>query len=104
MKTLTLTLLVFFFFSFSAYADITQGLIGHWKFDEGNGRIAHDTSKTENPLSGNENHGMLVNGPEWDTDVAGDGTLNFYGTKGYVNLGDIEDFEYGPDDRFSIPR
>ncbi|MEM3488550.1 MAG: LamG-like jellyroll fold domain-containing protein, partial [Nitrososphaerota archaeon] len=34
------------------------GLVGYWRFDEGKGLIAYDSS-------GNNNHGALINGPTW---------------------------------------
>lgn len=40
----------------------TAGLVGHWKFDEGTGTVAADSS-------GNGNNGTLTNGPTWTTDV-----------------------------------
>jgi hypothetical protein len=39
-----------------------DGLVGYWKFDEGSGEIAKDSS-------GNGNDGTLVNGPTWTTDT-----------------------------------
>lgn len=42
--------------------DISDGLIGHWRFDEGQGSVAYDSS-------GNNNHGTLVNGPQWSDDT-----------------------------------
>jgi len=44
--------------------DITTGLVGYWKFDEGSGTTASDSS-------GNNNHGTLVNGPTWTTGKVG---------------------------------
>jgi len=44
-------------------------LIGHWGFDEGSGNVAYDTS-------GGENHGVLVNEPQWDQGILG-GALSF---------------------------
>lgn len=41
-----------------ASADITSGLVGNWKFDEGSGTTAADSS-------GNNNSGTLTNGPTW---------------------------------------
>lgn len=38
--------------------DITTGLVGHWKFDEGSGTKAADSS-------GSNNTGTLTNGPTW---------------------------------------
>src|SRR3989338_2141929 len=60
-------------------ASLTTGLVGHWKFDEGTGLSAVDSS-------GNNNTGTLVNGPTWTTGKIG-GALNFDGVDDYVNMG-----------------
>jgi len=60
--------------------DITTGLVGYWKFDEGSGTTASDSS-------GNGNTGTLVNGPIWTTGQVG-GALDFDGTDDYINCGD----------------
>jgi hypothetical protein len=39
-------------------ADITSGLVGYWKFNEGSGTVARDSTA-------NNNTGTLVNGPVW---------------------------------------
>ncbi|MCP4258760.1 MAG: hypothetical protein GY774_14850 [Planctomycetes bacterium] len=54
-----------------------HGLVGWWKFDEGSGNNAFDSS-------GNENYGLLLGGPQW---VAGkiDGALEFDGRNDYVD-------------------
>jgi len=59
--------------------NITDGLVGHWKFDEGSGTIAYDAS-------GNDNHGMLINSPEWVDGKMG-GALEFDGSSNYVDCG-----------------
>jgi len=46
--------------------DITTGMVGHWKFDEGSGTSAVDSS-------GNNNTGTLTNGPTWTTGKIGGG-------------------------------
>src|SRR3989344_5236105 len=48
------------------------GLVGYWKFDEGTGTSAGDSS-------GNGNTGTLVNSPSWVTGKVG-GALSFDGT------------------------
>ncbi len=60
-------------------ADIVTGLIGHWKFDEGSGTTASDSS-------GNNNTGTLTNGPTWTTGKIG-GALDFDGIDDYVDAG-----------------
>ncbi|MGB2985149.1 MAG: LamG-like jellyroll fold domain-containing protein [Phycisphaerae bacterium] len=42
-----------------ARADLNEGLVGYWAFDEGSGNIAHDSS-------GNNNHGTIY-GADWVT-------------------------------------
>ena len=58
-----------------------SGLVGHWKFDEGTGTTASDSS-------GNGNTGTLTNGPTWTTDSkVGSGALEFDGVNDYVTMG-----------------
>jgi hypothetical protein len=42
--------------------DVSDGLAGHWRFDEGYGLVAFDSS-------GNDNDGSLLNDPQWSDDV-----------------------------------
>src|SRR5450759_5412343 len=58
----------------------THGLVGYWKFDEGTGTNATDSS-------GMGNNGTLTNGPTWTTGKVG-GALSFDGTDDYVNVPD----------------
>jgi hypothetical protein len=60
----------------SAWAVDANGLVAHWKFDEGAGTTAHD--------SAGNNDGTLVNGPSW---VSGQvsGALEFDGVDDYVD-------------------
>jgi hypothetical protein len=51
-------------------------LVGHWRFDEGTGNAANDSS-------GNGNHGTLIDSVQWDVGQIG-GALKFDGTPGYV--------------------
>lgn len=62
-----------------ARADTTSGLIAHWKFDDGSGTSAIDSS-------GNSNSGTLTNGPTWAAGKLGQ-ALNFDGADDYVNAG-----------------
>jgi N-acetylneuraminic acid mutarotase len=50
---------------------LLNGLVGWWKFDEGSGTVAYDSS-------GNGNDGSLINGPTWTTGKIG-GALSFDG-------------------------
>jgi hypothetical protein len=54
-----------------AQAAITDGLLGYWPMDEGAGAAALD-------MSGNKNHGVLLNGPAWVTGKVGK-ALKFHG-------------------------
>jgi len=54
------------------------GPVGYWKFDEGSGNIAYDSS-------GNGNHGTLVNGPTWTSGKFGS-ALSFDGVDDYVEI------------------
>lgn len=56
--------------------DITTGLIGHWKLDEGAGTTANDSS-------GNGNHGTIVGGPSWETGSIGGALLFNDGASGH---------------------
>jgi hypothetical protein len=65
----------------TATADLTEGLVGWWTFDEGSGNIAADSS-------GNGNDGTL-NGPvEWTADGKIGGALKFTGPYNYVQIQD----------------
>ena len=57
-------------------ADLKQGLVGYWTFDEGSGTDLHD-------YSGNENHGITYGGPQWVNGVSGY-ALEFDGVDDYV--------------------
>jgi len=70
-----------------ANADIKEGLVAHWKFDEGSGDTASDST-------GNGNDGTLIDGPQWTTGYIGDAALHFDGTDDYVA---IQNFHYDND-------
>jgi len=53
-------------------------LVAHWKFDEGSGDVAHDTS-------GNGNDGTFVGDPQWATGKFG-GALEFDGSYDYIEI------------------
>jgi serine/threonine protein kinase len=62
--------------STSAAADLTRGLVGWWKLDEGEGAVARDSS-------GKGNDGRLSGNPKWTTGHAG-GALEFDGAGDHV--------------------
>ncbi len=78
------------FFSFAYAQDqnssgqLAQGLIGWWKFDEGSGTTAGDSS-------GNGNNGTLVNFPTNNSGWIG-GALSFDGVDDYVNVPAVNSF------------
>jgi hypothetical protein len=59
-------------------AQLQNGLVGYWSFDEGSGTIASDSS-------GNDNTATLVNGPIWTSGEIG-GALSFDGIDDYVSF------------------
>ena len=59
-----------------------DGLIAHWKFDEGSGTTAFDSSE--------DNNGSLVNGPAWSSGRLGQ-AIDFDGSDDYVTYGDVLD-------------
>jgi hypothetical protein len=58
-------------------ADLEDGLVGYWSFNEGNGTILHDNS-------GNGYDGT-IDGATWTTGVLG-GALSFDGINDYVQF------------------
>jgi len=50
--------MLFVLFSVSFVFAAEEGLVGYWKFDEGKGDVATDSS-------GNGNDGKIIRGPEW---------------------------------------
>jgi len=71
MKKIVLIIFLMLYASLS-YADTTTGLVGWWRFDDGAGASAVDSS-------GDGNTGTLVNTPTWTTGHLG-GALGFNGT------------------------
>ncbi len=63
------------------FSDITTGLIGHWKFEEGSGTSAGDSSISANT-------GTLTNGPLWTSGRIGSYALSFDGSDDYVAVTD----------------
>jgi prepilin-type N-terminal cleavage/methylation domain-containing protein len=65
----------------------SSGLVGYWKFDEGSGTTAIDSS-------GNNNTGTLFNGPTWITAGKVNGALSFDGVDDYVTTADINAYVF----------
>src|SRR3989338_8215371 len=62
-----------------AQADLSEGLVGYWKFDEGTGSIAADSSRNDNSAS-------FANGASWASGKFGQGVL-FAGSSDLLNAG-----------------
>jgi hypothetical protein len=62
----------------AAVIDPHPGLVGWWRFDEGTGTIAGDSS-------GNENNGNVFGAATWSNGMYG-GALSFDGSSSYVNV------------------
>jgi hypothetical protein len=63
----------------------TGGLVAHWKFDDGSGKIAADSS-------GNGHNGTLIGDTSWAKGVL-NGALAFDGDGDYVDIGKSPDFD-----------
>ena len=59
-----------------AFADLNQGLVGHWTFDEGSGTIAQDSTA-------NHNDATIYGGAQWGEGMVG-GALCFDGVNDYA--------------------
>jgi len=90
-----ITVAVFYLGAIPVYAqsNLSKGLIGHWTFD--------DKDNPGRDSSGRDHHGVLK-GPAWSQDEAGSGVLEFDGKDDYVDLSDIDEYEFGPEDGFTI--
>jgi len=66
----------------ATFIRVIDGLVASWHFDEGSGTTAYDSS-------GNNNHGTLVNGPQWVDGKYGK-ALSFDGSDDYVDCGTDE--------------
>jgi len=60
-------------------ADSDSGLVANWKFDEGSGTSASDST-------GNGSTGTLQGGASWASGVVGTGSLDFNGTSGSLSV------------------
>jgi len=67
-----------------AIADLNDGLVAYWSFDEGTGTVLHD-------YSGHGHHGT-ISGAQWVPGVAGS-ALRFDGTNDNVHVPDADDLD-----------
>ena len=72
-------------FQATVTADITSGLVGHWRLNDGGGSVAIDTV--------GDNDGTLTNGPQWIGGVAGQG-LAFDGVNDSVVIGNPSELNF----------
>ena len=72
-------------YSFAIESASTGDLVGYWKFDNGSGTTAVDSS-------GNGNDGTLTNGPIWVDGKIGK-ALSFDGTDDYVIISDSDNLD-----------
>jgi hypothetical protein len=70
-------------FTTVAEPNLLLGLVSHWKFDEGEGSTAYDST--------GDNHGTIY-GTQWTTGMLL-GALDFNGLDDYVDAGDSSDLE-----------
>ena len=66
---------------------LSRGLVGLWLFNESSGLYVSD-------LSGNNNRGILTNGPLWVPGTNGPAII-FDGTDDYINCGDKDIYSFG---------
>jgi len=66
-------------------AQVAGGLVGYWKFDEGSGTTAVDSS-------GNNNNGTLIDNPDWVDGKIGK-ALEFNGSTNYVEINDSDSLD-----------
>ena len=64
---------------------VAGGLVGYWKFDEGAGTTAVDSS-------GNNNNGTLIDNPDWVDGKIGK-ALEFNGSTNYVEINDSDSLD-----------
>lgn len=69
-------------------SDCPIGMLGYWKFDEGTGNIAYDSS-------GFGNNGTLMNNPTWVTNCVHGKCLSFDGVDDYVAIKKFGDYSEG---------
>ncbi len=67
----------------SLHRYLGSDIVGWWQFNEGEGSVAYD-------ISGHNNHGTLVNNPQWVDGVPGKGgsALEFNGQNNQVKISD----------------
>ncbi|MDQ5961468.1 MAG: hypothetical protein QG581_389, partial [Patescibacteria group bacterium] len=75
--------------------NLNSGLTGYWKFDDGSGSTAADSS-------GNANTGTLVNTPTWTTGQIGGGIGLVNASAQYVSLGNPSTYDLTSTGRLTV--
>ncbi|MCK4342411.1 MAG: LamG domain-containing protein [Phycisphaerae bacterium] len=77
----------------SAAADLNDGLVGYWSFDEGEGGTAYD-------YSGHGNHGT-IQGASWTSGISGS-ALDFHGWDDYAKVLDSASLRFDDTRAFTL--
>jgi hypothetical protein len=85
MKNVILSIVLILSLCGFVFAGDINSPIAHWTFDEGSGTVAHDSA---------DSHNGTVVGATWTTGKVG-GCLSFNGSSNYVNLGNVNAFNFG---------
>jgi hypothetical protein len=72
-----------------------SGAVAYWKFDEGSGTTAYDTTV-------NNNDGTLYGLPTWTADSKSGLALSFNGSTDYVEIPDSASLSFGASDSFTL--
>ncbi len=86
-------------FASSSMGDIEEGLVGHWKLDDGE----DDPGSTIATDSVGGHHGTLFNGPAWtDSVLEHGGALSFDGGDDFVEIPHSDDFTFSAPDSYTV--
>ena len=70
----------------SLVADLNEGLVAHWSFDEGSGTEITD-------VSGNNNHGTVMGNPQWVQGIQANGLNLIAAEKSQVEIPDSDSLD-----------
>ena len=85
MKNIILSIVLILSLGGFVFAGDINHPVSYWTFDETSGTVAHDSA---------DSHNGTVTGATWTAGKIG-GCLDFDGSSNNVNLGDIDQFEFG---------
>jgi hypothetical protein len=99
MLGLLLTSFLLFALPGTGVADIEEGLVGHWKLDDG----VDDPGTTTVLDTVGGHHGTLVNGPIWTDSVLDyGGALSFDGIDDHVEIPHSDDLTFTASDSYTV--